>query len=145
MTAAAKFVELPPGRRTLLLRACFVVAGFRLALTTLPFRWVRSLAEFSGRTRRSRLRPPVPVDEFSWAVSVASRRVPRATCLTQALALQLLLAHEGRPSNLRIGVAKAEDGRLQAHAWLETEGRVVIGGGEVERFTPLASLGARAL
>lgn len=120
------------------MRAWLAVAAYRLALSTLPFRWVRSLSTFRARPSGVRTGSSPDLADLTWAVSVVSRRVPRATCLTQALALQALLAREGRPAELQIGVAKAADGAFEAHAWLESEGRVVIGGGDVERFTPLA-------
>ena len=61
------------------------------------------------------------------AVQLASRRVPGASCLTQALAARLLLARWGVASQLRIGVARGEQGDFLAHAWLEALGQVVIG------------------
>ena len=139
MRALQKFAALPPRRQALLLKASFVVAGYRLALTTLPFRWVRSAAARTGRANGAR-RPGRSQEELTWAVAAASRRVPRATCLTQALALQTLLGREGYESDLHIGVAKAPDGAFEAHAWLASGGRVLIGGG-VDRFTPLVSIG----
>jgi hypothetical protein len=139
VSALRKFVALPPSRQVLLVRASFVVAGYRLALTMLPFRWVRSVAARTGRVERTRRDGRSP-EELTWAVATASRRVPRATCLTQALALQALLAREGYESDLHIGVAKAPDGALEAHAWLSSGGHVLIGGG-AERFTPLVSMG----
>lgn len=138
MTVVSRFVRLPPARRSLVVRAWLTVAVYRLALSTLPFRWVRSFSTFRPRASRATAGRSRDLADLSWAVSVVSRRVPRATCLTQALALQNLLAREGRPAELQIGVAKAADGAFEAHAWLESEGRVVIGGGDLERFTPLA-------
>ena len=49
-------------------------------------------------------------------------------CLTQALALQWLLRRRGEKVQVHIGVRKNEDGVFAAHAWLEKEGRVLIGG-----------------
>jgi hypothetical protein len=62
----------------------------------------------------------------AWAVAVASRFVPKATCLVQALAGQALLARRGHAARLHIGVSKPE-GRFEAHAWLEDEGRPILG------------------
>jgi hypothetical protein len=77
-----------------------------------------------------------------WAVQVASRRIPGASCLTQALAARVLLAKCGIASQLRIGIARGEQGDFQAHAWLETaDGRAVIGGVALERYARLPSLG----
>jgi hypothetical protein len=75
------------------------------------------------------LRDPHEIDRIAWAVDAVSRHMPvDVTCLTQALATEFLLGRLGQPSNLRIGVAKDEQNELQAHAWIEIEGRVLIGG-----------------
>jgi hypothetical protein len=44
------------------------------------------------------------------------------TCLRRALVLQRLLARAGLETELKIGVRKV-DGGLQAHAWIEYQGR----------------------
>ena len=75
-----------------------------------------------------------------WAIRKAANHVPRATCLTQALAAQLLLSRFHYASQLCIGIARKEDGGMDAHAWIEAEGRVVIGGEELERFTRMPDL-----
>ena len=41
---------------------------------------------------------------------------------------------------LHIGAVKDEEGKFLAHAWVESEGRVVIGGHELERYTRLMTL-----
>jgi hypothetical protein len=52
-----------------------------------------------------------------------------------------LLARRGYLADLRIGVIKADSGQLEAHAWVESEGQVIIGGSDSPfRFTPLPSL-----
>jgi hypothetical protein len=82
----------------------------------------------------------VPTDRMRWAVEVAGRYVPGATCLTQALALQIWLGRHGQSAALRLGVARGAGERLEAHAWLEHEGRVIIGAAERPRYTPLPPL-----
>jgi len=80
-------------------------------------------------------------EEVVWAVQSASRFMPRAsTCLTEALTAQVLLLRRGHPALVHIGTVKGEDGDLQAHAWVESQGEVLIGGYELERFTPLVVL-----
>ena len=90
-----------------------------------------------GRARR----PQLPLARIVWSVEVTSRYVPRATCLTQAIAAQTLLARRGYRSQLRIGVARDRDGAFIAHAWIEHEGRIVLGEREGQTFTPLPSPG----
>lgn len=53
--------------------------------------------------------------------------IPGATCLTEALAALTLLGHFGYPASLRFGIARQEGGQLAAHAWVETEGKIVMG------------------
>ena len=62
------------------------------------------------------------------------------SCLSQALATQVMLGRRGRSATLRIGVAN-EEGAVKAHAWLETEGKIIIGGSQSRnRFSPLPPL-----
>jgi hypothetical protein len=65
-----------------------------------------------------------------------------STCLTEAVVAQVMLARRGHPATLRIGVARSEEGRFEAHAWVESGGRVMIGGHELGRYAPLAALEA---
>jgi hypothetical protein len=51
-----------------------------------------------------------------------------------------LLARRGCHATVRIGVARSETGELQAHAWVEVDGSIVIGGSESQKhYTPLAT------
>jgi len=64
--------------------------------------------------------------------------MPGVKCLARALATQVLLRHS--PAHLCIGVARRK-GQLQAHAWVESQGRIVSGGlRDLWRYTRLPSL-----
>jgi hypothetical protein len=125
-----------PGDWWLLLRAFTLTVGVRVALRLVPFRILR-------RVVHARRRPPTPgapeVDRIAWAVQASARRVPDATCLTQALVAETLLHRAGHEAILHLGVARPGEGGggLDAHAWVESEGQVVVGGGELDRFTRL--------
>jgi hypothetical protein len=67
-------------------------------------------------------------NEISQKVSLVSHFFPGASCLTQALAAQVLLRREGFDPKLQLGVARDEAGKFIAHAWIECDGRIVIGG-----------------
>lgn len=120
-------------RRTLPV-ALLLVLGIRVALWVLPsrliVRYVRSIAADSPVRRPQ----SAGSDVIVWAVSAASRRVPRATCLTQALAALLLLRRHGMDAELCLGAARGADGGFRAHAWVEFGGRIVIGGANVGGF-----------
>jgi hypothetical protein len=145
MRSARKFVALSAGERRLLAKAVVAVGSIRIGLWILPFRILRPLlARFAGAAVAPDARAAAPdADRLAWAVSTAARRVPRATCLTQALAAQLLLARSGERSELHIGVARDERRGVTAHAWLAARGRIVLGGESVERYLPLSSLAER--
>jgi hypothetical protein len=76
-----------------------------------------------------------------WAVRLASRYVPRATCLVQALATQSLLGRNGHAGEVHIGVALDPKLGFRAHAWVESRGEVLIGGSEeLDGYSPLLVL-----
>lgn len=70
-----------------------------------------------------------------------SDRMPfRTTCLVRAIAGALLLRRRGlRDVTIRFGVRRT-DGLLEAHAWLIHQGVVLLGGQELDSYTPLADL-----
>jgi len=80
-------------------------------------------------------------NRIAWAVVVTSRYIPFTKCLAQALVTQVLFAHYGYTSQLRIGVAKDGPERLKAHAWVESQGMIVVGNlPDLSRFETLPSL-----
>ncbi len=134
-----KFLGLPAGERWLLVKAALLLGGTRLGLKLLPFRILRRLVESLSRpTAWLPATDRFSTERIVWAVELASRYVP-ATCLSRALAAQVLLARRGYPVLLHFGAVK-EGERFLAHAWLESEGQVVIGGHVLEPYIPLGTL-----
>src|SRR5205085_2749087 len=82
------------------------------------------------------------MERVTRCIQIASKFVPKATCLTQALSTQALLGRAGCQTHLRFGVQRSEgSGEFQAHAWVEHAGRVVIGdNGLLAKFTVLPSI-----
>lgn len=135
-----KILALPKGERRLLAHALILVAACRVALHVVPSSRVRHLA--ARPAVRSPSLSQFPPERLAWAVGAAARRIPGATCLTQALALHRLLAKAGHAAEIRIGVAKGERGRLDSHAWVVCHGTVLSGDdGDLGRFEPILSLG----
>ena len=138
------FLLLASADGWLLIKAALLLEAIKLSMLLLPF---RPLLHLLTRVAGWPIGPwhvgYHSADRVAWAVEMASRRTPGAkSCLTQALAAQVLLGRRGYPTLLHIGVAKEEQGRFQAHAWLESNGKVVIGESEQEPFTLLAILKA---
>jgi len=141
-----RLAGLSRGERRLLVRATILTALVQLALGRVPFSTLRRLVT-RGRhhDNGSREDDRGLADQVVWAVTAASRRVPgQATCLSRALTVHALLHRRGCPSRLHIGVVRGNQGALAAHAWVESGGRILIGGTESEigRFTPLAAFDA---
>lgn len=133
-----KFLNLSASERRLLFETALLLGAIKAGMKLLPFKRLRRLVDdFSDPSRKSRR---TSVEDVVWAVELAGRHMP-GTCLTQAMAGQILLGRQGYPTKLHIGVVKESDDGFLAHAWLESGGDIVIGGGALERYTPLISLG----
>ena len=139
MNCIRQFGALPARKRRLLLRAVALVAAVRITLWTLPFRWVRSVV---GRRRAvSPALAKLHVEHLTWAVQAAARRIPGASCLTQAISLQYLMTSAGHEAEVHIGVAKDAARGFEAHAWVKHRGAVVLGDdGDLERYAPMLAL-----
>jgi hypothetical protein len=143
MSQLGKLIRLAAAERRLLANALVLVAAMRLALWLLPFRAVRSLVAAWSKRGSNGAPDPAVAARIAWAVTVSSRYVPGATCLTQALAAKLLLRRNRQPAVVRIGVARSEAGKFEAHAWVESDGKIIVGGPEarLERYVSLGRPG----
>ncbi len=113
--------------------ALVLLARVRMALWLLPWRCVLPIAN----PPRRRTLPDSGAERLEWAIRSASRAVPHATCLTQALALNHLLRRHGHAATLQIGVHH-ERGRFRAHAWVECEGVPLLSSaGELSGYSRL--------
>jgi hypothetical protein len=140
-----RFLRLSRDERRLLVRATLLLTAIHLGLGRMPFTMLRRLA-----IARRPARPPTGddralADRVVWAVTAAAERLPGPpTCLSRALAVQAMLARRGYPSRLHVGVTRGQQGQVEGHAWVESEGRILIGGSasNVRQFTRLAAFDA---
>jgi hypothetical protein len=139
MAAISKFLRLSWREQKLVAGAVLALSAVRFALIALPFATVRGIV--ARRYRRLDDKPSRPaLERVTWAIEAASHYVPGGSnCLVRALASEYVLGRCGYPSELKIGVAKSAAGELAAHAWLESDGRVVIGEFELDRYTALVA------
>lgn len=131
MRRLKRFLELSGAERRMLMRVGGVVAATRAALWMVPAHMARRVAAQAAAGAVG------SVEQLVWAVRVVSRYLPGATCLTQALAAQALLARSGFPSKVEIGVARDEGRRIRAHAWVVCYGQVVLGGPQASQYNSL--------
>ena len=142
-----KFLRLPTSDRQLLVGTFMLLGLVRLGLWLLPFQKLQELLRrvsqvgIINETERSQNNCRT-VDTVIWAVHVSSHYMPgRVKCLARALTTQVITQRQGYSPELRIGVAKGESGQLEAHAWVELQGRVVMGFlQDLDRFSPMPSL-----
>ena len=144
MDRLRRFLRLPNSDRWLLVKVTCLLGATRVALKLLPFQTVYRYMNRSGQPVRSSNQRSMPdAVRISGAVNKAGRYfLGEDSCFPQALVGEMLLKRSGFPATLRIGVVKDEDGSLHAHAWVERDGKVVIGGPihRVEKYTPLPDL-----
>jgi capsid protein len=139
MKALRRFLALDVSDKLFLAGCLTTVALVRLCLTVLSYKRMRA---WLPAPPAREVAAAAELKRVAWGVRNAARLVPGASCLTQALSGQFILARRGRSSQVRIGVARDDQGRFVAHAWLVSEDRIVLGGAEenIRRFTPLTDL-----
>jgi hypothetical protein len=138
LDALRKFIRLPSRDRAVLARTILTLGAAKLAIWILPFPTSRRLL-----VRQRKPGPPTLThDQVRWAMAHAQRVIPGATCLPQALAAESLLTRGGLNAEMQIGVMKTPTGQLTAHAWVESNGRIVVGDlpGGVGVYTRLPTL-----
>lgn len=143
MRSIRKFLRLPITDQCLLIESAFLLGAVRVALWLLPFQVLRRLlARITRMSSQQRTSNDRSLEQVVWAVGTASHYIPQAsTCLTQALVAQVLLGRRGHPAHLRIGIARDAAGQLQAHAWVESGGKIVLGDlQDLWRYNPLPPL-----
>ena len=139
MRRIRKFLNLSSAEQHLLIKAWILLGVIRLGLELFPFSTLRKLLD-RLRIKLGSLKKEFSEEQLVWSVTVVSRYIPKATCLAQALTMQLLLQQGGRSACLHIGVTEDEDGHLKAHAWVESQGRILMGGFDLHRYTHLLAL-----
>lgn len=129
-----RFFAKPPAERRALFLACIYTSMVWIALRVLSFASVLRFVD--RRSRRpapilARLEPLVLARTVKGVGRVLLKR-SSTPCLTEALVGLILFRRAGRTARLRIGATRregsVEDSPLAAHAWLESDARVVIGG-----------------
>jgi len=149
MPAWRSFVTASASDRRLLVEAAVLLALVRVGLQILAFPTLRGFLDRVTSRRGGRVRPAAPgsatepANRVAWAVTAAARRVPGSmTCLSEALAAAAMLRRRGYAPHLRIGVQDPGNTSkpLEAHAWVECDGHVVVG--ELENLAAYVVLSA---
>jgi hypothetical protein len=122
----------------LLVKTYLLLLVVRLGLWMVPFpklrAWVQARGQKPGLSitpeMSEQASPPAQGWQMAvWAIEKAARYSPGQTkCLARALVAQILLQRRGYQPILQLGVKKLPTGTIHAHAWVELNSQVVIGG-----------------
>lgn len=120
-----RVLSLSGSEMLFLMRCLLVVAAVRLGLTLFSYNRVRAMVTRLDARRSASI---AELRRVAWGVAAAARLVPRASCLTQALSGQYILARQGSASKIRIGIERGTGAQMKAHAWLISGNHIVLGG-----------------
>lgn len=126
------FRRRPMGEVRLCLQA---FSAFTLTATALHWVSLPALRRQLWRALSANVQLPesqrLPMPRVLRCAAVASKLTPMpATCLARALVVEALLRRHGYAVQMRIGVRRPESQSFAAHAWLEYDGKIVVGGPE---------------
>ncbi|HJX26490.1 MAG TPA: lasso peptide biosynthesis B2 protein [Thermoanaerobaculia bacterium] len=137
MSRIAAWFDCARPERRLLVAAWLLLLAVWAALRCMSLPRVQALLH---RVSRSRLAgSAIAAERLARLVRTAARCQPwKVSCLERSLVLQAILSGSGSPPQLKIGVRR--DGEaLQAHAWVEIEGRPVGEAPDIsEHFQPFS-------
>lgn len=128
MSKLRKFLVLSWRGKWLYLNTAFWLLAVKAGLYLAPFERLRGwMVRFDEPVGQ-----PAEMEEMR-AIIQAIERIGQflaplqINCLPRALVGHRLLGRKGFDVQLKIGVLKAPDDRLVAHAWLEYQGQVILG------------------
>jgi hypothetical protein len=133
-----RWIECGWPQRRAVVRA-FMMSGIcRVALRLGPYEAVRRVMRWMAGDGST-----LSAGEIAWAAAAGAGRVPGAKCLVVALVGEAMLKAAGHEAELCIGVSTRVG--FKAHAWVELDGRAVIGAaadGEYDRLEPVGAVAA---
>lgn len=141
--APAKWRRRTRIERALLIEAFILLGIARLAILTLPFKWLavslgRHMNESGTQISASDVHHARMIGQ---AIRSATNNTPwESVCLPQAVAAQWMLKRRNIAATLYMGVAKdeAKTEKLAAHAWLRCGDIILIGAAGHRQFTVVA-------
>ena len=134
MVTLTRYFQLSISKQLLLIESVQIMILIRIGLRLLPYKTMnRLLKRFDREIGLNQKTNNNRQDDIIWAISKTGEKLyGENTCLPLALAGQLHLNLHGFPARTQLGVTKTDEGMIIAHAWVECNGEVLIGGPEHE-------------
>jgi hypothetical protein len=133
-----RFRQRPPEDRVLILRAALILPLTGIGLRLFGFRrWKGLIEKFARPAHLSQSLPAGMQRETALRAVRAVRSVElhgpaNPNCLERSMTLWWLLRRNGVDGELHLG-ARKENGRFEAHAWVELGGQILNDGAEVHQ------------
>ncbi len=117
------------GGKKLFVQAFTLMLLVRLGLLLLPFSQLQNLIEQTKSWKFLAFDAQnVTTRAIVLAIHRSAKYGPGTTkCLARALTTGVLMSRYGFPYQIKIGVAKGKNNQLEAHAWVESKGAVIVG------------------
>lgn len=122
-----KFLRLPVAEKRFLFQALYFLAVYRASLKLFSLQNLLTKVSRKSQADLTPLPVNIPPKRMARLITVASSFIPFSTCLSQALAGQILFAMHGQKTTLHVGVCNKPDTGFEAHAWLCQDGEVILG------------------
>lgn len=138
-----KIFSLNSSKRQLLISTFVLLILVNLGLSMLSFKKLHKLLLLISKPQaKYQKQAQISLEDIIWAVNVSTFYIPGgAKCLSRALTSSVFMSRCCYISSLYIGVAKSQSGELKAHAWVESQGKVVVGNlPELDDYKQLLSL-----
>ena len=134
MLTLSRYIRLSIPKQLLLIESVLILIVMRICLRLLQYTTLnRLLMRFDGKIDSNQPANTNRQDDIIWAIRKTGEKLyGENTCLPLALAGQLQLNLHGFPARTQLGVSKTDEGMIKAHAWVECNGDVVIGGPELD-------------
>jgi hypothetical protein len=139
-----KFNRLPQIEKKLFFEICFLKLFFGIITYILPFKFYRRfLGDYGIETSK------FPDAAEKYFVKLIYRSLYRSSkyfplfkkCLTKAIVAKYMLNKRGIRTTLYIGLAKNDQKKLIAHAWLKWGNNIITGRRGIENFKAISQFG----
>jgi len=141
MRKIIKFFKLNPQEKKLLIEALYFLFISQLMIKFVPF---RKISKILGKPEKEECivskKEENPegckeLEQISKIVRLAANGIFwDSKCLARAIAVKKLLKRRKIRSTVFLGVAKGEENKLLAHAWVSSGGRIITGENGIEKY-----------
>ena len=128
MNLIVKFLQLEEKKKILIIKATLLLLVVRLWLYFFSFKSIYNFIRKERKNNDLNTNNTISKTEVIWSVEATSNHLPFiSTCLIKALAAYILLSNYNHQSNIKIGITKPKNNILDAHAWIESNGEIIMG------------------